>query len=78
MLTFSWYDNWIVMDVFHGLTDGTGAYEIIRTLLYYYCSERYNVKLSSDGIRICGDIISDEEYIDPLNDLNPSDRRRKL
>lgn len=79
MLTFSWYDNWIVMDVFHGLTDGTGAYEIIRTLLYYYCSERYNVKLSSDGIRLCGDIISDEEYIDPLSVIQlPTPKRKEL
>ena len=37
-IAFAYYDNWIILDVFHGLTDGTGAYEVIRTLLYYYCS----------------------------------------
>ena len=51
MISFSGYDNWIVMDVFHGLTDGTGAYEVIRTLLFYYCSRRYNKTLSEEGIR---------------------------
>lgn len=66
MISFSWYDNWIILDIFHGMTDGTGAYEIIRTLLYYYCSERYGVKLNEEGIRLAGDEISEEEWIDPL------------
>lgn len=65
MLSFSWQENWIVFDVFHALTDGTGAYEVVRTLLYYYCSERYNVTLKEEGIRLVGDEISAEEWIDP-------------
>ena len=40
MIAFCWQDNWIILDVFHGMTDGTGAYEVLRTLLFYYCSER--------------------------------------
>ena len=66
MTAFCWQDNMIIFDVFHGLTDGTGAYEVVRTLLYYYCSERYNVKLKEDGIRLVGDEISEEEWIDPV------------
>ena len=66
MISFSWYDNWIILDVFHGLTDGTGAYEVIRTLLYYYCSERYGVRLNDDGIRLVGDDITQEEWEDPI------------
>ena len=66
MVAFSWQDNWISMDIFHGLTDGTGAYEVIRTLLYYYCSERYGVELKEEGIRLAGDVISDEEWVDPV------------
>ena len=65
MLSFSWQENWIIFDVFHALTDGTGAYEVVRTLLYYYCSERYNVTLKEEGIRLVGDEISAEEWIDP-------------
>lgn len=42
MIAFSWQDNWMAMDVCHAMTDGTGAYEILRTLLYYYCTERYS------------------------------------
>ena len=66
MIAFSWEDNWIGLDVFHGITDGTGAYEIIRTLLYYYCSERYSVTLKEDGIRLAGDEIPVEEWEDPV------------
>ena len=66
MISFAWQDNWIVLNVFHGMTDGTGAYEVVRTLLYYYCSERYNVRLKEDGIRLVGDEISMEEWLDPV------------
>ena len=66
MIAFCLQDNWIILDVFHGLTDGSGAYEVVRTLLYYYCSERYNVSLKEDGIRLVGDEISAEEWIDPV------------
>lgn len=66
MIAFCWQDNWIILDVFHGMTDGTGAYEVLRTLLYYYCSERYQVRLDDEGIRLVGDEIPEEEWIDPV------------
>ena len=66
MVEFCWQDNWIILDVFHAMTDGTGAYEIVKTLLYYYCSERYQVELSTEGIRLVGDVIDDEEWADPV------------
>ncbi len=66
MIAFCWQDNWIILDAFHGMTDGTGAYEVLRTLLYYYCSERYNVELNDEGIRLVGDEISEEEWADPV------------
>jgi hypothetical protein len=66
MVEFCWQDNWIILDVFHAMTDGTGAYEVVRTLLYYYCSERYQAELSAEGIRLVGDVIDDEEWADPV------------
>jgi len=80
MISFSGFDDWIVMDVFHGLTDGTGAYEVIRTLLYYYCSRRYNLTLSKQGIRTLEDEISLEEWECPVmkaTDL-PTPRRYEM
>ena len=66
LISFSWQDNWMVMDVCHAMTDGTGVYEILRTLLYYYCSERYGVVLKDDGIRLVGDPVAEEEWADPV------------
>ena len=66
MIAFCRQDNWFILDIFHGITDGTGAYELVRTLLYYYCSERYQVTLNGEGIRLVGDEISPEEWNDPV------------
>ena len=66
MIAFCYENSWIILDVFHGMTDGTGAYEVLRTLLYYYCSERYGVSLKEEGVRLVGDDISAEEWDDPV------------
>ena len=80
MIAFSWYKNWIIQDVFHAMTDGDGAYEVLRTLLYYYCSERYHVNLRKEGIRLAGDNISLEEWIDPAAEAKnlPAPKRYEL
>ena len=65
-VSFSWKDNWIIMDISHAITDGTGAYEVMRTFLFYYASSRYGVKLAEEGIRLVGDEISMEEWADPV------------
>lgn len=66
LISFSYQDNWIIMDVSHALTDGTGAYEVVRTFLYYYCSQRYHAAISPDGVRLAGDVIAQEEWDDPM------------
>lgn len=66
LLSFSYHDDWLVMDIFHGLTDGAGTYEVIRTLLYYYCCQCYKVIPSTVGIRLVGDKISQEEWECPV------------
>lgn len=66
LISFSWQDNWIVMDVSHALTDGTGAYEVLRTFLYYYCTKCYHTEISEDGVRLSDDVIDDEEWDDPV------------
>lgn len=77
MIAFCRQDNWIVLDVFHGMTDGTGAYEVVRTLLYYYCSGRYGIELRAEGIRLVGDAIPEEEWLDPVaNRIDLPDPRR--
>lgn len=66
LISFSCSDNWIIMDVSHAITDGTGAYEVIRIFLYYYVTERYGAELPRDGVRFADDVIPEEEWIDPV------------
>ena len=65
LLNVSWWKNKIHLDVYHALTDGTGIYPLIKTLLYYYCSDYYQKELSSDTVRLSDHIVSREEWIDP-------------
>lgn len=51
LLAVSHWGRLIALDVFHGLTDGQGALSFLRTLLYYYCRERYDSALPPDGVR---------------------------
>ena len=64
-MAFACWDNSIAIDFFHALTDGTGGYNVLRTLLYEYCRRRYDSQLSREGVRVAGDDISPEELTDP-------------
>ena len=71
LLAFCYWEDCIAIDFFHCLTDGTGAYNILRTLLYEYCSRRYDAALSRANVRIAGDTISPAEWEDPAAQPNP-------
>lgn len=66
MISFSRDRNWMIMDVCHSMTGGAGAYEVLRTLLYYYCSNKYGIRLTEGKIRLYGDVITEEEWEDPV------------
>lgn len=65
LIAFSCREDWLFVDTSHCLTDGTGIIELIRTLLYYYFTERYGIRTDLAGIRLNGDVISPEEWEDP-------------
>lgn len=71
LLAFCYWDDCIAIDFFHCLTDGTGAYNILRTLLYEYCNRRYDVDLSRANVRVVGDTISPTEWEDPAAQAKP-------
>ena len=71
LLAFCYWDDCIAIDFFHCLTDGTGAYNILRTLLYEYCNRRYDVALSRANVRVVGDTISPTEWEDPAAQTKP-------
>lgn len=66
-LAFACWDDCVAIDFFHGLTDGTGAYNVLRTLMYEYCRRRYDAQLSSEGIRRAGDVVDESEWTDPAS-----------
>lgn len=66
LMALSYYDDTIYLNVFHGMTDATGAMRFLRTLTYYYCCTRYDDNLSSEGIWINnGEKIPQEELENP-------------
>ena len=60
------------LDFFHGVTDGTGMYRVLATLLYAYCSERYGVA-QPEGIWTPDTPILPEETLDPQDTLSPQE-----
>ena len=66
LISFSYADNWIIMDIAHAITDGSGAYAVIRTFLHYYLSKKYGIELYGNGTRLCGEEICIEEWEDPV------------
>lgn len=68
-VSFGYQDDWIAVNIFHGLTDGAGVYELLRTLLYYYCGARYGIAEDPGNVRLYGQPVSEEELYDPYADL---------
>ena len=64
LFSVSWYENRLFLYMSHALTDGTGMYRFLQTLLYYYISEYYNKKLNCPGVWLVTDPIEEEELVD--------------
>ena len=52
------------LNIFHGIADGAAAMQVLRTLAYYYCLERYDRNLAPDGIRV-GEALPSAETLNP-------------
>lgn len=65
LLAFSCEGSRINLSFFHGLADGAGIFPLLRSVLYYYCSEYYGQKIDAEGIRLIGSAIPDQEVEDP-------------
>ena len=60
--------------MFHGLADGCGTMRFARTVLYYYCCERYDASLPSDGILVDEHDIPQEEWDNPYIQIMNGER----
>lgn len=64
----SYQGDTLWLNIFHGLGDGTAAMQVLRTLAYYYCRDRYDKNLDSDGIRV-GEVIPPAETENPYEKM---------
>ena len=63
-------EDWIHLDIFHGMTDGTGMYQVLATLLYYYCAERYGIPPQAD-LNTTDHPAGAQRRTDPQDTLSP-------
>lgn len=68
MIAWSYSEKNIYLDASHGLLDGISMLEVLKTVLFFYCSEKYAIKLSPDGITTMENSIEDEEWQEPFTD----------
>lgn len=68
MIAFSYSEKNIYLDASHGLLDGISMLEVLKTVLLPYCSLKYDVDLSSEGINTIENVIEDEEWQEPFAD----------
>lgn len=68
MIAWSYSGKNIYLDASHGLLDGISMLEVLKTVLFFYCSEKYDVSLLSDGIITTENKIEDEEWQEPFID----------
>lgn len=64
----SYQGDTLWLNFFHGLADGSAAMQVLRTLTYYYCRDRYDKNLDSDGIRV-GEVIPPAEMENPYEEM---------
>lgn len=66
LLRVSYFNTRIFIDFFHGLTDGSGAMEFLKTVLFYYFEEQ-GVSFPSDNIMTAETPVSEEETEDAFS-----------
>lgn len=64
----SYQGDTLWLNIFHGLADGSAAMQVLRTLTYYYCRDRYDENLAPDGIRV-GEVIPPAEMKNPYEEM---------
>ena len=66
LFVITYFENKIFFNVSHCITDGIGRAPFTRTVLYYYLTEKYGLKLDSDGIYLADQGLFDDEDGDPV------------
>lgn len=69
LITFSYFENKIYVNVYHGQMDGKGTYRLSKALLYYYCCLRYEKELDVPDVAKAGEKPAPDEYSDVYYDF---------
>lgn len=78
LLAFSYDDQHIYIDAFHGQLDGIGFLILTKALLYNYCLKKYGEPLHVDDVIKVEDPVEPEEIHDPWYELLKTYKPAKL
>lgn len=66
-IALSYWKNFICFNNTHAIFDGRGRYDVLHTIVYYYCTYRYNETVDMPGVKLAGSPIDPSEYEDPYS-----------
>lgn len=73
LVAISYYGQFLYFNNSHAILDGRGRVPVLKTLLYYYCTERYNEKITMPDLNLADSPVDPAEYADPLmNEVDTS------
>ena len=74
LFALTYYGKAIFFNNVHAIFDGRGRGPVLHTLMYYYCSMRYNEEVEMPGVWLAGSPVDPAEYFDPFTvPLPPTD-----
>ncbi len=62
----TYFRNDIFFNNVHAIFDGRGRGPLLHTLMYYYCSMRYNEQVEMSGVWLADSPVDKAEYFDPF------------
>ncbi len=65
LLALSYFERKIYFYISHVITDGGGFVPFIKTVLYYYLCDHYQIELEPDGINLADDDFFEDEVCNP-------------
>jgi len=78
LFNVTYYKNRINFEVFHALTDGTGALQFLRTLVYLYITTKYKDRMPEDPTPLLLDASSEQKKEDSFQKYyDPKARTRQ-
>ncbi|MDF2802752.1 MAG: hypothetical protein K0S61_2655 [Anaerocolumna sp.] len=67
LIDVTYKGNSIYISYHHSLCDGRGIMPFVRTLIYYYCKQKYKTKIHVQNIRLAGEPLLPQETAEPIS-----------